>query len=69
MIPYVEASNYHYKLSSNQKSLYVLSQIKAAEDANSDGWYVWSPQNIYTSLFSALKNRESLISKVKQPQL
>jgi hypothetical protein len=69
LIPYVEASNYHYKLSGNQKSLYVLSQIKAAEDANSDGWYVWSPQNIYNHLFTALKNRETLMNKVKQPQL
>lgn len=69
LIPYVEASNYHYKLSSAQKSLYVLSQIKATEDANTDGWYVWSPKNIYNSLFSALKNRETLSSKLKQPQL
>lgn len=69
LIPFVEASNYHYKLSPNQKSLYILSQIKAAEDANSDGWYVWSPQNVYTHLFSALKNHDSLMNKIKQPQL
>lgn len=57
LIAYVEASNYHYKWSSAQKSAYVLSQIKAAEDANADGWYVWSPQNVYASLFAGLKNR------------
>lgn len=69
LIPYVEASNYHYKMSPSQKSLYVLSQIKAAEDANADGWYVWSPKNVYNSLFTALKNRNQYIDKVKQPQL
>lgn len=69
LIPYIEASNYHYKMSSEQKSLYVLSQIKAAEDANADGWYVWSPGNVYNSLFNALKNRNNYSDKVKLPQL
>lgn len=69
LIPYVEATNYHYKMSSAQKSLYVMSQIKAAEDANADGWYVWSPGNVYTHLFTALKNRSQYIDRVKQPQL
>ncbi|MFI4937435.1 MAG: putative glycoside hydrolase [Candidatus Berkiellales bacterium] len=65
LVPFVEASNYHYKLSSAQKAKYVLSQIRAAEDAKADGWYVWSPQNIYKSLFSALKNRNDVASKSK----
>ncbi|MGE3319887.1 MAG: putative glycoside hydrolase [Candidatus Berkiella sp.] len=57
LIPYVEASNYHYRYSSGQKSRYVLEQIRAAEDAKADGWYVWSPSNAYSSLFAALKGR------------
>jgi hypothetical protein len=69
LIPYVEASNYHYKMSSAQKSLYVLSQIKAAEDADADGWFVWSPGNVYDHLFNALKNRDTYSAKLKQPQL
>jgi len=56
--PFIEASNYHYRMSSSQKSQYVLSQIRAVEDANADGWYVWSPQNKYNHLFSALKQRK-----------
>jgi len=65
LTPYIEAANYHYKLSSAQKSVYVMSQIRAAEDANADGWYVWSPNNHYDHLFSALKNRDTVSQKVK----
>lgn len=59
LIPYVEASNYHYRLSPAQKSKYVMAQIKATEDAKADGWYVWSPTNSYSSLFAGLKGRVS----------
>lgn len=64
LIPYIEASNYHYKYSSSQKSKYVLEQIRAAEDAKADGWYVWSPTNSYTSLFTALKERGNAVPAV-----
>lgn len=69
LIPYIEASNYHYKMSDHQRSVYILSQIRAVEDANADGWFVWSPKNHYGSLFNALKNRNNLMSKSKQPVL
>lgn len=55
--PYIEASNYRYKMSSSQKAVYVLSQIRAVEDANAEGWYVWSARNAYNHLFHALRNR------------
>lgn len=57
LTPYIEASNYHYKWSNAKKTNYINSQIKAVEDANADGWFVWSPQNHYDNLFLALKNR------------
>jgi len=57
LTPYIEASNYHYKWSAAKKTSYILSQIKAVEDANADGWFVWSPQNYYDNLFNALKSR------------
>lgn len=60
--PYIEASNYHYKWSSSKKTSYILSQIKAVEDAKADGWFVWSPQNHYDNLFSALKNRSNNVA-------
>lgn len=59
LIPYIEASNYHYSMSSGEKQRYILAQIRAVEDVNADGWYVWSPNNIYHSLFQALSNREN----------
>jgi hypothetical protein len=55
--PYIEASNYHYKWSPSKKVTYIQAQIKAVEDANADGWFVWSPQNHYDNLFTALKSR------------
>lgn len=57
---FIEASNYHYKMSAKQKGLYVMNQIRAAEDANADGWYIWSPQNHYDHVFHVLKNRSSM---------
>jgi len=66
LTPFIESSNYHYKWSAYQRSLYVLSQIRAVEDANADGWYVWSPKNHYDSLFSALRNRTTFTTKISQ---
>ncbi|MBS0287898.1 MAG: hypothetical protein JSR17_11415 [Proteobacteria bacterium] len=63
--PYIEASNYHYKWSNSKKTNYIISQIKAVEDANADGWFVWSPQNHYDNLFNALKTRGSSNSSSK----
>lgn len=63
LTPYIEASNYHYKWSPSKKTVYILSQIRAVEDAKADGWFVWSPSNHYTNLFAALKNRSKLASK------
>ncbi len=64
LTPYIEASNYHYSMSSGEKQRYILAQIKAVEDAKADGWYVWSPSNSYHSLFQALSNR-AMASKPK----
>lgn len=61
--PYIEASNYHYKMSAQQKAVYVMSQIRAVEDANADGWFIWSPKNHYDHVFTALKNRHNLADK------
>ncbi|MBS0288416.1 MAG: hypothetical protein JSS07_00090 [Proteobacteria bacterium] len=63
--PYIEASNYHYKWSNAKKTSYIISQIKAVEDANADGWFVWSPQNHYDNLFAALKSRTSNSANAK----
>lgn len=63
LTPFIEASNYHYPMSSGQKQKYILAQIKAVEDAKADGWFVWSPSNSYHSLFQALSNRNAANNK------
>lgn len=55
LYPYIELSNYHYKLSKEQKLQYIYEQIKAVDDSNADGWYAWSPSNYYDNLFLAIK--------------
>lgn len=56
LIPYIELSNYRYKLSHTAKMAYIAAQIKAAEDAGADGFYVWSPHNRYENLFALLES-------------
>tara|TARA_R110002110_G_scaffold119309_2_gene293786 strand:+ start:74389 stop:75393 length:1005 start_codon:yes stop_codon:yes gene_type:complete len=53
--PYIEATNFRYKMSTDTKIAYILEQIRAVEDNDSDGWYVWSANNKYGALFKALK--------------
>jgi len=55
LIPYIEQSNYRYPLSRQKKLSYLYAQIQAAEKANADGWYVWSPHNYYDTLFQVLE--------------
>jgi hypothetical protein len=55
LYPYIELSNYHYKLTHQQRLDYIVAQIRAAEDVGADGWYVWSPQNEYDPLFAVLE--------------
>jgi hypothetical protein len=54
---YIEANNYRYSMPLGEKEKYIEAQIKAANDAGADGWYVWSPQNKYQVLFALLKDR------------
>ena len=58
LIPYIELSNYRYQLSHAKKMDYIYAQIRAAENANADGWYVWSPRNLYDNLFYVLETKK-----------
>lgn len=58
LVPYIELSNYRYPLSRSKKLDYIYAQIQAAENANADGWYVWSPHNYYDNLFTVLETRK-----------
>ncbi|MEO8401287.1 MAG: putative glycoside hydrolase [Gammaproteobacteria bacterium] len=55
LYPYIELSNYHYPLSHEKKVKYIYAQIQAVQDAGADGWYAWSPNNYYDTLFNVLE--------------
>lgn len=54
---YIEAYNYRFMMSHAKKLEYIAAEMKAAHDAGSNGWYVWSPNNRYASLFEVLANK------------
>lgn len=56
MYPYIELSNYHFPLSKDKKMKYIYAQIQAVQDAGADGWYAWSPNNLYDNLFRVLES-------------
>lgn len=58
LYPYIELSNYRYPLSKQKKLDYIYAQIQAAEHANADGWYVWSPHNYYDNLFLVMETKQ-----------
>lgn len=57
--PYIEATNFRYRMSSDKKVKYILEQIRAVEANNADGWYVWSANNQYNALFKAMKQKDN----------
>lgn len=55
---FIEASNYHKRMSSAATQAYILKQMKAVEDSGiAHGWYVWSAHNHYDNLFELLETR------------
>jgi len=56
---FIEASNYRYPLPGGKKAHYVSEQIRAVEDANIDGWYFWSANNLYEHVFNVLQSKQS----------
>ncbi|GAB4391423.1 MAG: hypothetical protein Tsb005_01200 [Gammaproteobacteria bacterium] len=54
--PYIELTNYRYKNPPAGKYGYIIEQLRAVQDSNSDGWYAWSANNLYDRLFYALKH-------------
>lgn len=58
MIPYIELSNYHFRMNRAQKVAYIKAQIKAVKDAEADGWYAWSAHNSYENLFNVLEEEQ-----------
>ncbi len=60
VITYIELYNYRYKLSRSERINYINAQIKAVKDSGFDGWYAWSPNNQYSILFEALREKQRI---------
>lgn len=55
MYAYIELSNYHYRMTRDQRIKYIEAQLRAVSNAGANGWYAWSPHNRYEHLFSILE--------------
>lgn len=56
---FIEASNYRYPLPGAKKTNYVREEIKAVQDANVEGFYFWSANNIYDHVFNVLQSQQA----------
>lgn len=56
VIAYIETSNYRMPMSFQSRKKYIKAQIKAAKDQGAHGWYAWSANNHYNTLFRLLEN-------------
>jgi len=55
IVPYIEIWNPRYPMTDRQQIHYFREQLKAVQNANVDGWYVWHARNNYHILFQALQ--------------
>jgi len=60
IITWIETSNYHYAFTSHAKQKYIAEQLRAVRDAHVQGWYAWSPSNLYDNLFTVLEGSGSV---------
>jgi hypothetical protein len=58
MYAYIELSNYHYRMTREQRIKYIEAQLRAVSSAGANGWYAWSPHNRYEHLFSVLQGKK-----------
>lgn len=56
LYPYIEMYNFRYPHYEGGKLAYIYAQIKATEDAKTDGWYAWSAHNRYDNLFAVMES-------------
>ncbi|MDF1759249.1 MAG: putative glycoside hydrolase [Coxiellaceae bacterium] len=60
VIAYIETSNYRYRMGHASRMNYIKAQIKAAKDSGAHGWYAWSANNKYYTLFKLLESTPSI---------
>jgi hypothetical protein len=54
---YLEMFNYRVPMSRAARADYLEAQLDAVDEANAEGWYVWSASNRYDILFQTLARR------------
>ncbi len=52
---FIEVWNYKYKYTGKKQLDYIHDEIRAVQDSKANGWYAWSANNRYNSLFTVLK--------------
>jgi hypothetical protein len=60
VIAYIETSNYRYRIEGQERLDYIYAQLKAVDDGGAQGWYAWSANNYYQSLFRVLRYYKDL---------
>lgn len=59
---YIELFNYRYPMNYSQRVNYILAEMKAVDDSDINGYYVWSAGNHYDILFDVLRNYQSKLA-------
>jgi hypothetical protein len=52
---YIELFNHRFKLTTEERVGYIRAQLRAAREAQADGWIAWSAGNRYDILFDLLR--------------
>lgn len=52
---FIEMYNIRYPMSQQHRIDYIYTEMQAAKDAGADGWYAWSANNKYETLFETLR--------------
>lgn len=60
VIAYIETSNYRYNIQGQERLDYIYDQLRAVDDGGAQGWYAWSANNYYQSLFRVLRHYKDL---------
>jgi len=63
MIPYIQGFAMNLGYANMNLTAYIKEQIRACEDAGTDGFFVWNAANDYTATFAVLKDYGALYQR------
>jgi hypothetical protein len=67
LIPYIQGFPMNMSYAKLSLKDYIKAQIKAVEDANTDGFYVWHAANEYQTTFAAIQELGKLYAEKPKP--